>query len=102
MKTQKVKSCGWLKVGTYLYHLVQPSPLLRDWEKDDERRFLVVPAGSKYDAKLNKDVYPVPRHIVVHGDWHIDYDVSIQELECELPNDITDLENLIEGEKQNE
>jgi len=77
MDTQIVHPIGvvWTPKGNYF---LLEGPLAPDWERGNERRFLVVPRDDNMDALTYIDgkqhfVRPCPREIV-STNWTIEYD----------------------------
>jgi len=84
------KTCGMLYAGGREYILLHPYPVSADsWQRDTDTRFFVVPNDRKFllsdDRKLIP-YYPNPRHIIVRGDWIIDYDGLNQDIQVEIVN----------------
>lgn len=86
-----VQPCGMLYTQGAEYFLLHPYPINPDWENENERRFVLVP--RKQVDQLEEDgsaVYPVARHVVVHGCWRIDYNdmplIILEKAEIDLAN----------------
>jgi hypothetical protein len=65
MVTKTVKPCGMLYAGDRQYYLLHPTPLVADTlPQGDWTRFLVSPFANLENYE---------RHLIVHGDWVIEY-----------------------------
>ena len=96
MEYQKIAVDGVLRTQDKEYWLCAPHPIeLDSWMRDRERAFYVVPRldhlVKKYDKNVQHNglqclvtnsefIYPYPRHIVISGDYTIEYltDLSIK------------------------
>jgi len=77
MDTRKVFPAGHLQVGdAKRWILLHPQPIIKDsWQDDNTFRFVVVnPVIQGQADGLN--IFPPAYHVVLHGDWFIEYDVT--------------------------
>jgi hypothetical protein len=66
MKTKIVKPYGMLYSQGREYFLLEPHPIVKDWEGDNAYRFLVVPRKKLWFTK-DEFYYPTARHIVTNA-----------------------------------
>lgn len=62
------------------YFLLSLHPVQPDWEWEDERRFAVVPDEEVDWDKHSNPLYSYARHIVIKGDYVIEYSGVIGEI----------------------
>jgi len=69
---KEVRYCGKLYTPKQDYFLLHPEPVVRDsWQPDGVLRFLAVPIDPL--TKVLGGIYSYPRHVVVSGDFVIEY-----------------------------
>jgi len=93
MNYQKIKPVGILRTNGKDYWLIHPTPVenFDSWLRDRERVFYVVPRMSEltrhdgkggnsqnYNISQGGIVYPYPRHLVVSGDYCLEYLTDIE------------------------